>query len=588
MRTSAFIFVCLFLTVLVVAIIAVPFSANGQEFFPSEFQVAPGYQLSPAVGGQGDVAIAWGNTNYMLAWTDGRDSSYGLHMFSWVSDVFGTRVTSTGTVLDSAGLPINMSFSEQFEVALAWNGTHYLAAWSDGRGGHLTEDLYCTLVTEDGVPAEPNGVLVCGADGAQVQSAVGWDGSTFLVVWSDSRDPASPHIYAARIASDGTVLDPGGVLVSQATGTQLYPALAWDGANYLIAWEHILSPADDLYGCLFDPLDPSGSQPFPICAQPGTQVLAAATWNGVDFLVGWNDTRAGNIDIYAGRVTSGGVPLDLAGLPVATSMDDELFPALVSDDTTGQSLMAYQLRYDDALPDVMGTFIGSDGSVGSSFPVSAGNIFDEKKPAVGFNGSEFLVGWEDNRAGEFQSDVYATRLTKSGTVMDPCGILVTTATPYRQSATADYDGNQYLITWTEYNPEPDIACARVASDGTIVDSNAIMVSDLPTWERCPYVVSTPAKSLYPTFQPGNDARTLCQRRPSPLLSGRMTEITPRPEPTSIVPGCIRPVQSRLKTENLYAPTATTRSDHRRLGMVRMPSSSSSRSPFPERVQTSGG
>jgi hypothetical protein len=65
----------------------------------------------------------------------------------------------------------------------------------------------------------------------------------FLVAWVDGRrDPVNPtfEILAARVEPDGTVLDgPGGISVDADPTIEgkAYPSVAFDGTNYLVAWQ---------------------------------------------------------------------------------------------------------------------------------------------------------------------------------------------------------------------------------------------------------------------------------------------------------------------------------------------------------------
>ena len=63
------------------------------------------------------------------------------------------------------------------------------------------------------------------AAGPQVNPAVAFDGTNFLVVWGDYRSGSgSTDIYGARVAPGGTVLDPSGFVVSNAPGGQYSPS----------------------------------------------------------------------------------------------------------------------------------------------------------------------------------------------------------------------------------------------------------------------------------------------------------------------------------------------------------------------------
>ena len=70
-----------------------------------------------------------------------------------------------------------------------------------------------------------------------------FDGTNYCVVWYDTRNGTS-DIYGARVAPDGTVLDPGGFLVTTFTegSNQFEPVVEYFGPHYLVVW------SDDVAG----------------------------------------------------------------------------------------------------------------------------------------------------------------------------------------------------------------------------------------------------------------------------------------------------------------------------------------------------
>lgn len=66
------------------------------------------------------------------------------------------------------------------------------------------------------------------AEGAQRQASVAFDGPRYFVVWTDHRGD-DQDIYGARIDSSGALLDPGGIVISNASGDQNFPVVAFDG-----------------------------------------------------------------------------------------------------------------------------------------------------------------------------------------------------------------------------------------------------------------------------------------------------------------------------------------------------------------------
>jgi hypothetical protein len=77
--------------------------------------------------------------------------------------------------------------------------------------------------------------------GTDVQShpSVAFDGANFLVAWEHSQGlgfPETSDIIGARIGTNGTVLNTNSILISTASEAQNYPQVACDGTNCLVIW----------------------------------------------------------------------------------------------------------------------------------------------------------------------------------------------------------------------------------------------------------------------------------------------------------------------------------------------------------------
>ena len=74
----------------------------------------------------------------------------------------------------------------------------------------------------------------------QTRPAVAFDGASFLVAWQDTRDiptDTSANIYACRLTPSLEVLDSAGILIAGTREEDYVPAVAWGGSDYLIAWQ---------------------------------------------------------------------------------------------------------------------------------------------------------------------------------------------------------------------------------------------------------------------------------------------------------------------------------------------------------------
>jgi len=257
---------------------------------PWSFQALQGEFLidtTPKYVGAPDVqdfpSVAFDGTNYLVVWSDRRN---GVD-----SDIYGSRVTRQGVVLDRAGIPISTAPGNQELPSVVFDGTNYLVVWDDCRNGS-NYDIYGARVRTDGAVLDPGGIPISTAPDHQEHPSVAFDATNYLVVWQDRRDGCD--IYGARIDRDGTVLDPAGISISTATNFQLSPSIAFDGTNYLVVW-HDYRSGVDIYGSRVSQagvvLEPAG---ILISGAPDDQRDASVGFDGTNYLVVWHDYRSGS------------------------------------------------------------------------------------------------------------------------------------------------------------------------------------------------------------------------------------------------------------------------------------------------------
>src|SRR5262245_2986314 len=152
--------------------------------------------------------VAFDGTNYLAVWTDVRASSY---------DIYGARSSPAGTIIDPFGIPISSFGGSEDVPALAFGGTNYFVVWMDTRSGSL--DLYGARVSSAGSVLDPFGILISASIGVHDRPAVAFDGTNYLVAWTDNRS-GGDDIYAARITPAGVVLDTDGIALSTAASDQ--------------------------------------------------------------------------------------------------------------------------------------------------------------------------------------------------------------------------------------------------------------------------------------------------------------------------------------------------------------------------------
>lgn len=170
-------------------------------------------------------------------------------------------------------LATNAPWGPQYypDMAHASNGGMWLAVWHQGiptgdGAGRAAQDIYAARIRSDGTVLDPAGVAICTNLDFQSRPHVASDGNGFLVAWQDLRSGSSWDVYAARVTTNGVVQDPGGFMVSGAAGTnECFPDVAFGGGNYFVAWldaRHY--PEYRVYGARVTPggtvLDAAGSE----------------------------------------------------------------------------------------------------------------------------------------------------------------------------------------------------------------------------------------------------------------------------------------------------------------------------------------
>lgn len=484
----------------------------------------------PADKGQHVPATTYNGTNFLVVWQDFRSGSY---------DIYGARVSGTGTVLDTSGIRISAAISSQYGPQVEHDGTNFLVVWYDARNGAY--DIYGARVSNTGVVLDTNGIPISTATSDQFAPVVAYDGTNFLVAWQDYRSGTSYDIYGARVSTAGTVLDLSGIPISTAANSQQAPSIAYNGTNFLIAWQDTRSGTGfyDIYGTRVSAagtvLNVNG---ILISGAINHQQYPAVAYNGSDFVVAWQDNRSGtSYDIYAARVSATGVVRNPSGIPIFTAASDQLYPAVARAGTTclivWQDYRSYDiygarldntgvvldtssilistlassayypaLAYDGTnflivwedytainSSNIHGARVSSMGTIVASgdFPVSL-SANGQYTPAVAHDGTNFLAVWQDYRAG--RTDIYGTLISETGVVLNTSGIAISTSNTSKYNPTLAHDGLNFLVVWSEYRGTTgeDIYGARVSSGGAVLDTAGISISAAANTQTRPAVV----------------------------------------------------------------------------------------------------
>lgn len=501
--------------------------------------------------------VGFGGTNYLLAWADYGDSGNGN------VPVVGQLISVAGTII---GSPFQISQSAKVEQleSISFGKTNCLVTWADKRRGDTGQgnrDIYGRFISTAGVP---QGVEFKISGTAGVGSSAAFDGTNFLVVWRDDFNDtdiigrllsptgtfvtaqflvdgnAFPSDNEGTVVFDGTkyfvtlcdevggqgsgewdifgrfVTTSGTVLtnripVSTASGSQILPSLAFDGANYLVGWldgfgstnvntkarfldsagaamssEFILSPAQGtkpslIPSLLFDGrryfgvvglgevltngtggfvgftngvvegffVSPLPRGTFPIAITSSNEFGTGVAFDGTNYLVGIQGGPAAHDEITAQLFSPTG---SLIGPRVSTGRFGG-FPRTAFDGTN------YLMIWEDVVNSanhIYGQFISRSGAlVRTSFAISSasGNQFMDSVNHVAFDGTNYLVVWRDERNGSGNRDIYGQLVSPAGTLFGSEIPIATQAENEQEPSTA-FDGTNYLVIWQSKRAAP--------------------------------------------------------------------------------------------------------------------------------------
>ncbi|HET9493057.1 MAG TPA: hypothetical protein VFR15_02385, partial [Chloroflexia bacterium] len=345
-----------------------------------------------------------------------------------------------------------------------------------GASAAAPQDVRGTILPGDGA--------IGPAAGSQENPQIAAGGNGYLVVWEDSRTNwAEIHpgmltsggevsgqtlkdIYAARLDSNGNLIDSVPIVVSQATWSQTVPQVAWNGQNWLVVFntERVsnFSSTVDVLGVRISPdgqvLD---TTPIPIDNHPTIDTLwPTVASDGTNWVVVWMD-EGNYFELDATRISPEGAILDPGGVAIHTpGFPDAPYNAAITF-TGGQYLLVWSgnnrikgLRLTPTLQ-----------PVGSVFTITSvpGNF-----PEVSGNGTDFFVAFQN------EYTVIGARVAANGQVLDPAGINISGQNGGYPIPDVGWDGTQWWVTWVPYSN--NTMAARVSTAGQLLDPNGIVVS----------------------------------------------------------------------------------------------------------------
>ena len=411
-----------------------------------------------------------GNGGAIIIWQDFRSGAG--------SDIYAQRIDANGDVLWTAdGVPISTAANSQYSPTIvSYVNGGAIVTWYDWRSG-TNFDIYAQRIDANGnVLWTADGVPISTAANSQERPAIVSDGNGgAIITWYDSRS-SNYDIYAQRIDANGNVLwTADGVAISIADGWQSYPTIVSDGSGgAIITWNDGRSGNGDIYA---QRIDANGNV---LWTTDGVAISTAANSQSSPFIVSdgnggaiitWYDSRSGNWDIYAQRINASGVvQWTTDGVAISTAANNQYYPFMVSDGSSGAIITWYDYR-SGANFDIYAQRINTNGVVqwtADGVPIStAAN--SQERPTIASDGSGgAIITWYDYRSGNY--DIYAQRIDTDGNVLwtaDGVSISIAVNSQYAPTIVGDGIGGA-IITWEDARSGNfDIYAQRIPARGVL-------------------------------------------------------------------------------------------------------------------------
>ena len=226
-------------------------------------------------------------------------------------NIWCQRLSASGQMLGTnRRLSTGSGDTQNARVAYSTQRNEYVVVWQDGRSGSRV-DVYAQRLGGTAGPWGGNfGISTASGSKNKCDVAYSSHDNTYMVAWGDTR--TGSNIYAQRLNATAGLAG-GSFAVSAAVPSEMAPVIEYDHVNqeYVGAWWRFYDARDwDIYaGRVSAAGYPIGSV-FGVATVGETQTqpeLANNSSTG-EFLIVWQDFRAGSYDIYAQRWQGAAAP----------------------------------------------------------------------------------------------------------------------------------------------------------------------------------------------------------------------------------------------------------------------------------------
>ena len=214
--------------------------------------------------------------------------------------------------------------------------------------------------------------------------AIAWDGAAYGIAWSATVG-VQTEVFFMRVSPTGTVLTTARQVSGAAGDSAFRPDIAWDGSSFALVWEG----DDEVYVATITPDGVLSSSEARVSFSPGFESSRTAiAWTGSAFAMVWKDDRHGPFEIYFATATPAGVPGAEVRLTNTPNRSQQPAIAVVSD----RMLLAFQENVATE-QHIFGQLIDFDGATLASAVQLTDATTIGTLPTVAATGPSLLAAW---------------------------------------------------------------------------------------------------------------------------------------------------------------------------------------------------
>ena len=233
--------------------------------------------------------VGFGGTNYVLVWSDNKLVAGGGN-----DQLYGQFISRSGALVGSPFTFGPTSEEEDLQGGggslLAFDGNNYLAVWDTGAFHNATSgNVHAALFSQTGALV---GSIIPITSGTSIEltPTVAFGKTNYLVVWNDV---SLGNIDGEFVSTNGTHGSP--FVISQTTTPSYNPCcVAFDGTNFLAVWNKDITGTQvwNLYGRLVSPAGTFPGNEVAMVTETNSPVWPSLAYNGANYLLAWNVNRS--------------------------------------------------------------------------------------------------------------------------------------------------------------------------------------------------------------------------------------------------------------------------------------------------------